>query len=284
MKIPPFWSKVKYEHVAQNGKKYWFFANGWSFESLSSAKEDALKRAKRNMQIFFSGEQRARGGYYLDRPIREEIIDELIIAGEQVAVITRNGYGAAVLNAAKTMFVDIDFTQKPKKPTGFLAALFGRNSSEESNEEEQLDNVAQWANLNPNHSFRLYKTAAGLRLLFTGKTYDPASDEVKIIMQSLAADPLYMQLCKSQECFRARLTPKPWRINYWTPPNKFPFLRPQYEEQNRKWEKKYAEKIEKYQTAKFIQEFGQPDYTQQAKAIVAYHDELCRVNDKKPLA
>jgi len=251
---------------------------------LSSAKEDALKRAKHNMQVFFSGKQSRRGGYYLDRPIREEIIDKINLAAEQVAIITRNGYGAVVLNTENTMFVDIDFTEKPKRQGGFLAALFGRNSLEEDGNSGAIEKVKQWAKLNPNHSFRLYQTAAGLRLLFTGKSYDPGSDEVKIIMQSLAADPLYIQLCKSQECFRARLTPKPWRINYYTPPYKFPFLKPQYQEENRKWERKYAEKISKYQTARFLQEFGQSNYTWQSKAIVAYHDELCRVDDNKPLA
>ena len=50
-----------------------------------------------------------RGGYYPNRPFREQIIRELKdAAGQTSAVITRNAYGCLVLNTARMMFVDID--------------------------------------------------------------------------------------------------------------------------------------------------------------------------------
>ena len=283
MKIAPYWFKVRYEHIAENGKKYWFFANGWSFESLNAAQEDALARAKRNMQIFFAGKQKAGGRYYPDRPIREEIIDEIRIDEKQAALITRNGYGAIVLNSASIMFVDIDFAQKESRG-GILARLFGRRKKVISPERDELSRVKDWAVQNPQYSFRLYETAAGLRLLFTDRLFDPASDEVSAIMQSLGADPLYLRLCQTQECFRARLTPKPWRIGFYTPPHRYPFFKPKFQEQNRKWEKLYGKKIAGFQTARLLEEFGQGAAVKEARAIVAYHDELCGVGGNKALA
>ena len=47
---------------------------------------------------------------------------------------------------------------------------------------------------------------------------DPASDEALALLESLGSDPLYRRLCEHQQCFRARLTPKPWRLKLPDPP------------------------------------------------------------------
>jgi hypothetical protein len=50
---------------------------------------------------------------YGECPLREEIIQPLpSYSGSELSVVTRNVYGALVLNTTNTMFVCIDFPEK----------------------------------------------------------------------------------------------------------------------------------------------------------------------------
>lgn len=60
-------------------------------------------------------------------------------------------------------------------------------------------------------NWRVYRTAAGLRYFEVSRQFDPASQQTWQLQQLLYTDPLYVTLCRRQETFRARLTPKPWR-------------------------------------------------------------------------
>jgi hypothetical protein len=56
-----------------------------------------------------SGEPFPERYAFADRPIREEILRELRDPwGASEAIVTRNGYGAEVLNTARLLFADID--------------------------------------------------------------------------------------------------------------------------------------------------------------------------------
>ena len=67
-----------------------------------------------------------------------------------------------------------------------------------------------------NHPGRwaLYQTPAGARAIRLDRTMDPTSDESDQLMASFHSDCLYRQMCRKQACYRARLTPKPWRMGY----------------------------------------------------------------------
>jgi hypothetical protein len=64
----------------------------------------------------------------------------------------------------------------------------------------------------PQLGFRVYRTRNGLRYLCTTQPFDPLDCRTHRLMQNLYVDPLYARLCKFQATFRARLTPKPWRV------------------------------------------------------------------------
>ena len=68
------------------------------------------------------------------------------------------------------------------------------------------------AQRNPDLGVRNYRTNQGFRVLITGADAPPRSEHAARIMEDLNSDSLYMRLCRVQECYRARLTPKPWRI------------------------------------------------------------------------
>lgn len=63
----------------------------------------------------------------------------------------------------------------------------------------------------PDWGVRIYKTRAGYRGLVTHAAFDPAADATLDLMRQFRCDPQYITLCRVQESFRARLTPKGWR-------------------------------------------------------------------------
>jgi hypothetical protein len=102
----------------------------------------------------------------------------------------------------------------------------------------------------------MYRTAAGFRLIVLNHLYDPKSDEVELVLREMGCDPLYIRLTEHQECFRARLSPKPWRCGYKRPARRFPYTNPGEEDEQRRWELEYEVHAERYATCAFIGEYG----------------------------
>lgn len=65
----------------------------------------------------------------------------------------------------------------------------------------------------PNESFRLYQTPAGFRIIATHDVVLPSDRLVAEWFAYFHADTNYVRLCQVQQCFRARLTAKPWRLS-----------------------------------------------------------------------
>ena len=133
----------------------------------------------------------------LYKVLDERVLDKLTYGSEDIGLITENSYDAVILNTDSMLIIDIDlnnFDSIVKYPEQAISALHVL---------EEKDNI----------NFRIYKTAGGLRAIETTKEWNPTSYRTKKLMQSVYADPLYVGLCQAQDCFRARLTPKPWRHN-----------------------------------------------------------------------
>ncbi|MEW6078222.1 MAG: hypothetical protein AB1724_10445 [Thermodesulfobacteriota bacterium] len=287
MKIPPYWARARYEGRDRQGDFRQYVACGWSFSSLLEARNQASARVKRIFELFSAG-QKPDFYEYHDRPIKEEIIEEIKDAGEPVAVITRNRYGALVLNCANALFVDVDFP-KPSL-SGLLSNIVWAFRRRRGQVEAPGSNVAgirkveAWAGRNPGRGFRLYRTKEGLRLLFTDRLYDPASEETAAILAELEADPLYVRLTQKQECFRARLTVKPWRCGIPRPPSAFPWDSPKEEAVFRQWEADYTRRDAEFKVCELIRAFGPPAKIGALKTIVDVHDRGAKINANAPLA
>lgn len=65
----------------------------------------------------------------------------------------------------------------------------------------------------PIECFRLYQTPAGFRIIATHDVVSPSDNVVEDWFEYLHADANYVRLCQAQQCFRARLTAKPWRMS-----------------------------------------------------------------------
>lgn len=287
MKIPHYWAKARYEGKDRKGRSCSFVASGWSFASLEDARKEASTRAKRIFDLITSGQKPERYEYH-DRPIKEERLKEIGDIDSPIAVITRNRYGAQVLNCANALFVDVDFPRL--QPNGLLDGImlaFSRKRREARQQvlvQAKIEMIVEWAGRNPDRGFRLYRTREGLRLLFTDRLYDPAAHETATTLSELDADPLYVTLTKKQECFRARLTSKPWRCGSSRPPNSFPWDNSDAEAKFRKWEADYTKHDARFKVCNLICEFGTPADIESLKIIVDVHDRGARVDSEAELA
>ena len=154
------------------------------------------------------------GGPGRAEAIVDEVFDE---EGARAGAVTVNRDGILVLNTATLVFVDVDLP-KPARPSapGLLGRIFGKKQPAHGPPADPrgdaLAALASWLEQDHSRGARVYETAAGLRYLITAPSLDPCSESCEKLMQRLGADPLYRVLCRAQACFRARLTPKPWRV------------------------------------------------------------------------
>lgn len=285
MRIPRFWHRAE----GQGSKDYSFSAWGWSFKDIEEAKKNALDRLNKIVAKYNKNET-LKKGYYVENPLREEIIEELKHGDNAIALLTRNRYGALVLNTGNVLFADIDFPEKKQGTMGFWKAFFATSRGWAKPEydpqarEQAMQRVREWMGKNATKSLRIYMTAGGLRLLFTDKLYDPKSEETLAIFEQLGTDPLYVKLTSQQECFRARLTPKPWRCEYFGPPSQFPFPDKLTEEKYRRWEKEYVDVCEDYSTCKLVGQFGTKSSIPEIELVINIHDKYCLNEKAKELA
>ena len=193
MNFPQFWAQ---------GKSGDFFCWRWSAQSIAEAQSLANQAAQQLADRFRAGNYPPKhGGYYPNRPFREEVMQEIKNdAGETAAVVTRNSYGCLVLNTARVMFVDIDLPE-PKPPGGIFSRLFGKPKpvSPVISQDEATIKVENWTRKNQEWGWRIYRTRAGLRLLATQGLVDADSEVADGVFEALGADPLYRKLCKTQK-------------------------------------------------------------------------------------
>lgn len=140
------------------------------------------------------------------RPVFEPVVREL----DSRNVVTRNRYGAEVLNSEETCFIDIDHVRRTIGE--FWRTLFGGARSAEAILVARME-AALALPENADLGFRLYRTAAGFRLAVEGRLLEPDGPRARKLMDFFNADRIYERLCVSQKCYRARLTPKPTRIH-----------------------------------------------------------------------
>jgi hypothetical protein len=299
MNIPRFWERARREVAGRGGRSFDLVCWRWSNTSLDDAREKAQEALDTACARVASGEE-LRGDYWygLDRPLREEIISAVMGNDrEPAAVITRNLYGALVLNSANVMFVDVDFDEHSRTGqaesggglAGLLAGLFGKKptpapSGASSVEDQALGRLDNWVRANRGSGMRVYRTAAGLRLIATHDVFDPASASTISAMEALGCDPLYVRLCRAQKSFRARLTPKPWRCGLYSPHIKYPFTDASQERALRSWAGKYEQVCQSWATCELVRTVGSEGIHPEVRPIVDLHDDQCRVGSGLKLA
>jgi len=285
MKIPRFWIRREGDVSTPDGRELRLFAWGWSETSPSDAESRAAERFRSLQQRVSQGLDLPRGYAYGDRPVREQIVEEIAGPdGQQDALLTRNSYGSLVLNAARSMFVDVDAPPAPPAASGFsLKSLFGGGSGAQPAAAAQLDKLRGVLG-SASGSFRVYRTAAGYRLLATDRVYTPGSSESESLMRQVGADPAFIQLCRIQESFRARLTPKPWRVGKPAPPGDFPREDARLQRAFDQWQQDYERAAASKATCQFVETIGSGAIHPDIAHIVQLHDDRTRATSSLPLA
>ncbi len=252
-------------------------ARGWSNTSQDDAARNAHDRLRRILDWLHNPDgDLDRYQYVMDNAICEQVIDRIeSIDGNEIAVISRNAYGSLVLNVTCVMIVDIDIESTIKQP-GMIARLFGaKTKSIDAVLASKLEHVRRWQNQHPDYAFRLYRTAAGLRAIVSNRIFESIDDSTLQTMTELDSDPLYRDLCKSQKCFRARLTPKPWRVGWKPPVERFPFASEQRERTFNQWYETYCQRAKNWAVCEFQEWIGPTQPHPIAQQIIDLHDSFC---------
>jgi hypothetical protein len=253
---------------------------------LTEAQSLASQVAQQLADRFRAGNYPPKGGgYYPDRPFREQVMQEIKNrSGETAAVVTRNSYGCMVLNIARVMFVDIDLSEP--KPPGFFKRLFGKPDLTPPVDQQgaAMARIENWTRNHPEWGWRIYQTRAGLRLLATQALVEADSAVADGVFEALGADPLYRKLCKTQKCFRARLTPKPWRCGLRHKPQRWPWLDAKEEKQFEKWEAQYQSASANLATCELLRKIGNSNIHPEVQSILKLHDDTTRAESKLQLA
>lgn len=156
-----------------------------------------------------------------------KIANEVMIEQDEHYAITRNWYGALVLITYNIVIGDID-CGIDKKHRAF-------------NQFNKLRKLHY-----PRTGMILYKTANGYRFIITDASHQPDSFYVQDMFDKLACDRTYSKLCIRYNSYRARLTPKPWRIGLENPKNNFTLA----------WLNAYTETSESYSVCQVFDQFN----------------------------
>ncbi len=222
---------------------------------------------------------------YPDRPMREEVLRQFNAPdGKPIGVITRNAYGCLVMNTVGLLFVDVD---TPEQTFGeSIRSLFRRSAVNHraAVEEKVLAIAGRWVETHPGWHWRVYRTAAGVRLMATHQAFAPQEAVVEEAFECFGADPLYRSLCGRQKCFRARLTPKPWRCGVEKIPARWPWPDAKAESLFKVWEARYLSKATQHATCKVIADIGSNVLAPELEILIKTHDEVSRTGSNLPLA
>lgn len=141
------------------------------------------------------------------------------------------------------------------------------------------DRIAVFLASHPDWRVRIYRTPAGLRLLALHRLFDPREPAVQACFDALGVDPVYARMCHNQHCFRARVSPKPWRMG-------LPRMRPPYSAAWRPehahlparlaWVDAYQRKAQDYASCRYIETLGNGPVDADADAVRELHDLLCQ--------
>ena len=152
MLVPRYWARTEGTATDPKGKRYRFQLWGWSQESAADALSLARDRLSALVARIAHGEP--AGAYsYGKQPLREEIIHSLAESDSRgEALVTRNRYGALVLNAAQVPFIDVDAPRVGA--IGRIARLFKRTPQPDPT----LERIRQACRSHARGSFRIYRT------------------------------------------------------------------------------------------------------------------------------
>ncbi len=291
MIVPRFWAEGR---ISKRDKKGQVTVRrfGWSDESQEAAQGRADLRAREAFDRITSGEslprvepKRAYNGAE-GVPIREEIV-----ARHGETIITRNAYGALCLNTPNVLFADVDlqegfFRRLLRLTLGVLLRPVAPGLAEDA-EARARGRIGRFVTANPGWSLRVYRTPAGFRLLAMHRTFAPSEPAVSELFEAIGTDRIYARMCVRQQCFRARVSPKPWRIgigDHIKPPRGVWPVQPAQIPGRERWIRDYERAAKGFAACRFEGTVGGRGEDPAAVAVQRLHDDLCQAERALSLA
>lgn len=278
MNIPRFWANASETVQGNDGQSLFLRCWGWSADNLAEAQSRAREALERVISRVRSGAEFPQRYAYGARALREEMIREI-----PSGILTRNGYGALILNTAQMMFVDIDLPASAQQTKPGILGLFGRKKEQTIDPGQQAFENLKGTLGSDAGRFRVYRTAAGFRMIAVDGLYEPGSAETEDFMKFVQADPAFIQLCKAQNSFRARLTPKPWRIGQSQPPVSFPRETTRDQQRFTQWLSRYETASADWATCRLLLDATETVHDS-IQPLLGIHDEITKVSSTLPLA
>ncbi|MEJ5028759.1 hypothetical protein [Comamonas sp. MYb69] len=150
-----------------------------------------------------------------------------------------------------------------------------------------LERVTAFSQHHPDWGLRVYSTPKGMRIIVTHEAMAPTDGAVQALFSALQVDPIYQRLCLQQQCFRARVTGKPWRMGLSGPSpqvRRWPVAANQLAARA-DWTHVYDKQAAQYSACRFVAQLGQARIAMDIQALVDWHDEACRAEESQlPLA
>ena len=213
MNIPPYWVRAE-----QRIGGFTCRLTGFSHSSMQAAWK-MLQQHADIMRKFFETTPTAASAQRMRAALRKLrgqdgdsyeacLLEPVWRTVDAENIITRNRYGALVINSTDTCFADVDTA--PASLWERVKGLFGAGTPPER---RLLDVMRQIHMEHPGLSMRLYRTGKGWRVILAGPGVKLGSPLLDTLFSRLHVDPLYSVLCSRQACWRARVSPKPWRLH-----------------------------------------------------------------------
>ena len=134
-------------------------------------------------------------------------------------------------------------------------------------------------------ALRVYRTPSGLRLMVTHQPFDPGDPLVRAFFDAVGVDPVYARMCANQHCFRARLTPKPWRIGIAAHlrPGVWP-IAPERRPIRDAWIADYEAASRGYAACRFLEAVGSGTVHIDIELVRRIHDDESKALQNLPIA
>jgi len=324
MIIPDYWAEARRTET-RRGRAVTVRRFGWSNLSPEDAQTMAEVRVEEALRRRMAGEalwaRELKRAYHGSEgvPIREEVL-----ARQGELVVTRNAYGARCLNTEHALFADIDFKIEVRLWQGllgwallclgagllawlfrsagafvlllFLSLLLAAPATQQVQRlwlaarggplQVQRRRMRAFLAQHPAWSLRLYQTPAGLRVLATHEPMAARSELTRSFFQAVSTDETYVRMCLNQNCFRARLSAKPWRIKMaerlkagaWP-------VAPELLPARQAWIERYESQAASYAACRYLETLGSGFIHRELQAVVDLHDRESRaLRQDLPLA
>ena len=268
MKVFKYWATEK-QNILIDGTQQEITCYGGSNISVEDAREKAREKAHKI-------ERKIAGDKHLFEDYEAEIREELLQTIDDHSVITRNRYGAQVLNTENLMILDID---KPKSAKGGMLGGLFKKKDPRPPKEQIFEMVRAQAASYGRYAFRIYETYQGARVIVLGGDFDARNEGTQKMMEEFNCDPLYALLCSKQGCFRARLTPKPSRMRFRGYKVKYP--REGDDREFQRWVSEYESISRGFSVCKLVEQVGA---SHSMNEVVRLHDDITGVGYPQRLA